>query len=516
MVSSRHLTGQPAYDVCESILRQYMCIRLFAGETLEDVTLNLTGRIHAKREYGKNLAFYDLRGEGAKVQILANVRFYSSVDAFNDANIKLKRGDIVGCRGHPGRSQKGELSLIPKDITLLTPCIKMLPHLHYGLKDREIRYRKRYLDLIMNEDVRQKFITRHKVVHFVRQFLDQLGYLEVETPILNVQPGGATARPFITYHNDMDMNMYMRIAPELYLKMLVVGGMERVYEIGRIFRNEGIDQTHNPEFTMCEFYAAYMDYNDQMLCVEKMLSELTKSVAGSHKVVYHPDGPEGEKLDIDFTPPFRKIEMLPELEKCLGEKLPPLDQLDSAESNKFFSDQCLKHDVECRPPRTTARLIDKLVGHFIEEQCVNPTFIINHPALMSPLAKYHRDNPHLTERFELFIGKREVVNGYTELNDPHVQRQRFEEQAKAKAEGDDEAQVVDETFLDALELGLPPTSGVGIGIDRLVMFLTDSFTIKEVLLFPSMKPIDPKWGEESKNEESNVPKESNDPKPKES
>nr|XP_019954492.1 PREDICTED: lysine--tRNA ligase isoform X1 [Paralichthys olivaceus] len=462
------------------------------GDQLTDVTLKVTGRVHAKRESGAKLIFYDLRGEGVKLQVMANSRNYKSEEAFVAINNKLRRGDIIGVHGNPGKTKKGELSIIPIELTLLSPCLHMLPHLHFGLKDKETRFRQRYLDLILNDYVRQKFITRAKIITYLRKFLDELGFLEIETPMMNIIPGGAVARPFVTYHNELDMNLFMRIAPELYHKMLVVGGIDRVYEIGRQFRNEGIDMTHNPEFTTCEFYMAYADYYDLMEITEKLLSGMVKHITGGYKVTYHPDGPEGQAHEIDFTPPFRRVSMTHNLEEIMGVKFPPSDSYDSDETRKFFDELCAKKGVECPPPRTTARLLDKLVGDYLEVTCINPTFICDHPQIMSPLAKWHRSQKGLTERFELFVMKKEVCNSYTELNDPIRQRELFEQQAKAKAEGDDEAMFVDETFCTALEYGLPPTAGWGMGIDRLTMFLTDSNNIKEVLLFPAMKPDDNK------------------------
>lgn len=296
--------------------------------------------------------------------------------------------------------------------------------------------------------------------------------------MMNMIAGGATAKPFVTHHNDLKMDLFMRIAPELYHKMLVVGGLDRVYEIGRQFRNEGIDLTHNPEFTTCEFYMAYADYADVMDITEQLVSGMVKSIRGSYKITYHPDGPDGPEQELDFTPPFKKVSMIKTLEEKLGVQFPSADTFNTPETNQFLSQLCVKHQVECPAPRTTARLLDKLVGEFIEEFCVNPTFIIEHPQIMSPLAKYHRSIPGLTERFELFVAKKEICNAYTELNDPVVQRERFEQQASDKAAGDDEAQLVDENFCTALEYGLPPTGGFGMGIDRLAMFLTDSNNIK--------------------------------------
>ncbi|KAL9661158.1 hypothetical protein QQ045_025980 [Rhodiola kirilowii] len=483
------------------------------GEHLENETVSLAGRIMNKRSSSSKLFFYDLHGLGAKVQLMADARTSELDEAeFSRFHAGVKRGDIVGVIGYPGKSKRGELSLFPKSFVVLSHCLHMMPRQKaisgsdsssksevwtpgsvrnpekYILRDQETRYRQRYLDLMLNVEVQEIFKTRRKVMAYVRNFLDSLDFLEVETPMMNMIAGGAAARPFVTHHNDLNMRLFMRIAPELYLKELVVGGLERVYEIGKQFRNEGIDLTHNPEFTTCEFYMAFADYNDLMDITEQMLSGMVKELSGGYVIKYHANGLKEDPIEIDFTPPFRRIDMIEELERLANLEIPK--DLASEEATKYLIDACVKFDIKCPPPQTTTRLLDKLVGHFLEETCVNPTFIINHPEIMSPLAKWHRSKPGLTERFELFINKHELCNAYTELNDPVVQRQRFADQLKDRNSGDDEAMALDETFCTALEYGLPPTGGWGLGIDRLTMLLTDSQNIKEVLLFPAMKPQD--------------------------
>ncbi|KAI8938601.1 Protein kinase, variant 2 [Plenodomus lindquistii] len=462
------------------------------GETEPDKEIRMGLRVITQRSASSSLHFYVCKAEGVTIQVMCQLQECKADVPFEKQHENIQRGDIIGVIGFPGRTSpkkggEGELSIFAREVILLTPCLRMLPTEHFGYKDQEQRHRNRFLDLIMNDTTRDTFITRSKIVKYVRKYLDERDFLEVQTPMMNKIAGGATARPFKTYHNELDMELFMRIAPELYLKQLVVGGLEKVYEIGRQFRNEGIDLTHNPEFTTCEFYMAYADYNDVLEMTEELVSGLVKDITGGYETVYHTQG--GETYNVNWARPWRRVQMIPALEEATGEKFPPANELHTAETNEFLKRVLKKVKVDCSEPRTNARMIDKLVGEFIEETAINPTFIVGHPEVMSPLAKYHRDIPGLCERFEAFVCKKEICNAYTELNDPFDQRLRFEEQANQKSQGDDEAQLIDETFCQALEYGLPPTGGWGMGIDRLVMFLTDHYSIKEVLTFPFMKDV---------------------------
>lgn len=452
------------------------------GVFLEE-TVSIAGRVRSIRTAGKNLVFYDISGDGAKIQLMINAGMYGDKDHLERIRGIVKRGDVVGATGRVGLSKSGEFSLAPTSVVLLSPCLHMLPKKLNELSDVETRYRQRYLDLLANTRPQEIFITKAKIIATLRRQLYDHGFMEVETPTLSTLAGGASAKPFVTHHADLNIEMFLRVAPELYLKRCVVGGFDRVFEIGKSFRNEGIDRTHNPEFTMMEAYWAYADYEDMMQLTEELVCNIVLSVKGALKFVLH----EGDStLEIDFTRPWRRINIVEELEAVLGEALPK--DLETDEANAFFMRACAKHGVNCPPPTTTARLIDKLIGEFIEPRMINPTFLCEHPQIMSPLAKFHRSKPGVTERFELFINGREYANAYTELNDPFLQRHFFEEQLKAQKAGDDEAQPLDEDFITALEYGLPPTAGLGIGIERMTMLLTDSANIQEVILFPTMKP----------------------------
>ena len=456
---------------------------LKSGEKVEQA-VNVAGRVVAVRDYGK-LVFITLQSDGEVLQVMADVSHYK--EDFEDIR-KIHRGDIIGVKGFPCRSnpkgKPGTLSLSPESIQPLSYCLHMLPG-HSGLKDQETRFRQRYLDLITNPSIHSLFQKRSKIIQFLRSYLACRSFLEVETPMMNLIAGGAAAKPFKTFHQDLNLDLYMRIAPELYLKMLIIGGYEKVFEIGKQFRNESIDQTHNPEFTTCELYWAYTDYKDLMDFTEDLLSSMVLEINGSYDVEFDADG---QHKKISFRRPFRRVSMIEELESKTGAKFPA--EFESKSSEDFVSGLCERFDVHVPEPRTTARMIDKLCGRFIEPGCEQPTFIVDHPQIMSPLAKPHRDQDkrHLSERFELFINCHEMCNAYTELNDPEVQRRLFDLQAGLKSQGDEEAQVPDEDFCKSLEYGLPPTGGWGLGIDRLVMLLCNKANIKEVLLYPAMKP----------------------------
>ena len=435
--------------------------------------VSVAGRLIALRDQGK-AAFGHIQDADGKLQI------YLRKDNLGEEKYKeimeiIDIGDIVGVEGELFRTMTGELTVEVKDIKLLTKSLRALPEKWHGLKDVEIRYRRRYVDLIANPKAREIFKIRSKAIKSLREFLESKGFMEVETPILQTVASGAMAKPFITHHNALDMDMYLRIAPELYLKMLVVGGFNRVYEIGRNFRNEGIDTTHNPEFTMVEFYGAYLDYNDLMDLTEELFRKILLDTRGTLKISW-----EGQELD--FSKPFRRLRFFDALKEKTGK------------DKEFFlnEENARKLAKEVGIPKadelTHLKLLDKLFEHFIEDELIQPTFVIDFPKILSPLAKTHREDPDLVERFELIVNKQELANAYTELNDPEDQRKRFLEQLKEKAKGDDEAMELDENFLIALEYGLPPTGGEGIGIDRLVMMLTDSSSIREVILFPTLRP----------------------------
>ncbi|CDJ42998.1 Lysine--tRNA ligase [Eimeria tenella] len=466
------------------------------GAHLPEEEVCVAGRLTRVAASGQKLRFYDVRGDGHKVQVMANIADHDpSTGDFVEIHNAFRRGDIVGIRGYPGKSRRGELSIFPHEMKLLTPCLHMLPERN-SLKDLDTRYRHRFVDLIVNDEPHRIFVIRSKITRFIRDFLERRGFIEVETPMMHPVFGGANAKPFVTHHNDLNTDLYMRVAPELYLKMLTVGGMDKVFEIGKNFRNEGIDMTHNPEFTACEFYWAYADYNDTMKLTEDMISEMVMSIHGSYKIPFHPEGPNGPVVELDFTPPYRRLSLVEEIEKQAKVTLPR--PLDGPECLACLKDLMEKHNIPPPNPVTPAKALDAVCSHFVESQCTfRPTFIVDHPQVMSPLAKWHRSKPELTERFELFLMGKELCNAYTELNDPKKQRECFMEQVKAKEAGDDEACPIDENFLMALEYGLPPTSGWGVGIDRLTMFLSDQITIKEVILFPSMRP---KTKEEVKEE----------------
>lgn len=475
----------------ESFIKQYE--NLDAGTREREYVHCMSGRVREKRGNGKNLVFYTVDSGKFTLQFFCDKREFIDKENFKILNSNVYRGDIIWVKGFPGRGlpsknnkgSQGELSIYPLELQILTPCLKFLPKKHFGLKDPEVRAKKRYLDLMVNESSQNVFIKRHKIFNCLRNFLNSRDFIEVSTPILSSQAGGANAKPFITHHNDLKQDMFMRVAPELYLKQLVIGGLNRVYEIGPQFRNESCDTSHNPEFYSIEFYMAYVDYHDLIQICQDLLSEIVQKVTGDLTIEYLPTN-SNEPIKIDFTPPYKCFDILTELSKH-NISLP--DDLSGQETRDYLDNICKERNIQCSEPRTIARLFDKLIEHYIEPLCKNPSFIINHPLVMSPLAKPHRNNPQLSERFELFVNGTELANAYTELNIPSIQRHTFEQQQLCKNQGDDEAQPIDEGFIEALEYGLPPTGGFGMGLDRLVMFLTNKNTIRDVISFPTLKNV---------------------------
>lgn len=461
------------------------------GEQLPHAVQQIAGRITGIRNASSKLQFYDMMNDGETLQVIANAKNYEDEEKYQFIVAHIRKGDIIGIIGIPARSKSGELSIIATSIKLLSPCYHMLPT---KLTDMETRHRARYLDMIVHPERLQIFKTRARIIAFIRDFFNKCGCIEVETPMLNCLPGGANARPFVTHHNDLHANMFLRIAPELYLKQLIIAGFGGVYEIGKNFRNEGIDLSHNPEYTAIEVYRAYDDFFDVLKMTEQLISSLVLEICGSYKVNYVLK--DGSPCEIDFAPPWRRVSMIEELERLLEVKFP--EDLGSQETNDLLKKIHTEKGLTCELPHTTPRLLDNLVGEYIESQLVNPGFIIEHPQLMSPLAKPHREKKGLTERFELFVAKRELCNAYTEMNDPFLQRKMFLNEQQGRDDGDDEAQPIDENFCVSLEYGLPPTGGWGMGIDRLCMILTGQTSIKEVILFPTLRPLDEERKAQSK------------------
>lgn len=447
-------------------------------DALEGKKVSLAGRLMSKRGMGK-VSFCDLQDKSGRIQLYA--RKDEMDEAEYDRFKKYDIGDIVGVEGEVFRTQRGEMSVRVDHVTLLSKSLLPLPEKFHGLTNTELRYRQRYVDLIVNPEVKRNFIIRSQFIKHVRDFLDGRGYMEVETPVLNTISGGATARPFITHHNTLDIDMFMRIATELPLKRLIVGGMDRVYEIGRIFRNEGMDPKHNPEFTTVELYEAYADFNDMMDLFEELLSSAAQKLLGTYEVEW-----QGEKIDL--TPGWSRLPMHEAVKQYTG-----LDFMSiTSDEEAVAAAKSIGVELPETADKTWGNALYECFDQKVEEKLIQPTFITMHPVDVSPLAKRSPSDPRLTERFELFICHSEMGNAFSELNDPIDQRQRFQKQVELRDKGDDEAGMMDDDFITALEYGMPPTGGLGIGIDRCVMLLTNSDSIREVILFPTMKPLDKK------------------------
>lgn len=442
-------------------------------EALEEneVSVSLAGRIMTKRGKGK-------AGFAHVQDLTGQIQLYVRKDSVGDEQYEIFKtvdiGDHVGVQGVLFKTKVGELSIKVKDFTLLSKALRPLPDKYHGLKDIEQRYRQRYLDLITNPESKQTFILRSRIIQSMRRYLDSNGYLEVETPMMHSIAGGASARPFVTHHNALDMELYMRIAIELHLKRLIVGGLEKVYEIGRVFRNEGVSTRHNPEFTMIELYEAYADYKDIMALTENLIAHIAQEVLGTTKIQY------GE-YEVDLTPEWTRLHMVDAIKQYTGVDFWKETSVEEARA------LAKEHNVEITEHMLYGHIVNEFFEQKVEEQLIQPTFIYGHPVEISPLAKKNEDDPRFTDRFELFIVAREHANAFTELNDPIDQRERFEAQLKEKEQGNDEAHEMDDDFIEALEYGMPPTGGLGIGIDRLVMLLTNAPSIRDVLLFPQMR-----------------------------
>ncbi|GAB4249866.1 MAG: lysine--tRNA ligase [Thermoleophilia bacterium] len=446
---------------------------LAAGQAAEDAKVRVAGRLLARREHGK-AAFFSLRDGWDDIQLYANVDTLGR-ESF-DLLTSLDLGDIVGAHGHPFRTRRGELSVFVETWTLLTKSYRPLPEKWHGLQDRETRYRQRYADLISNPGVAAQLSARSTLLSAMRRYLEDRGFVEVETPILQPLPGGALARPFVTHHNALDVDLYLRIAPELYLKRLLVGGFDRIFEIGKNFRNEGISPVHNPEFTMMELYWAYVDYREIMELVEDMIPALAQAVLGTTTLTV-------AGHEVDLSPPWPRRTIDDFMREHLGLSLDEM-RADPGRARRVLQER----RVEIEGRDTFAQLVDKTLKHVVWPTIVRPTFAVDYPIELSPLAKGHPENPLLVERFQPIVAGREVGNAFSELNDPVDQRRRFEEQARNKAAGDEEAMLLDEDFLRALEYGMPPAGGLGIGIDRLIMLFLGVDSIRDVILFPQLRP----------------------------
>lgn len=443
-------------------------------EEFEGKDVSVAGRIMAKRIMGK-ASFCTIQDSTGKIQSYVSINDLGeeSYKAFKTYDI----GDIIGLKGFVFKTRTEEISIHAKEVVLLTKSLRPLPEKFHGLKDMDLRYRQRYVDLIVNPEVKETFVLRSKIMKEIRKFMDEKGYMEVETPMLTTVATGDAARPFITHHNTLDLQMYLRIAPELNLKRLIVGGIDKVFEIGKNFRNEGMDIKHNPEFTNMEFYSAYEDYNDMMNISEELISTVSNNVLGTTKITY-------EDMEIDLTPGWKRISMIDAIKEVTGVDFNTIKTDEEAQAI------AKEKGVEFEEIKNTrGHIINEFFETFVEETLIQPTFIIDYPVEVSPLTKRKKDAPELVERFELFIGGREYGNAYSELNDPIDQYQRFLKQVEAKEKGDEEAGGMDEDFVNALEIGLPPTGGMGIGLDRLIMLLTNSSSIRDVLFFPTMKPL---------------------------